>query len=126
MNKNRFRNIEWKILIYIIILISIGLLAMYSATTSTEFTEFKKQIIWISISIPILMTMIFIDYKLLAKFSIFFYVITIALLALVLLTESVNGARSWFNIGSFSLQPGEIGKIATILFLANIISKMRI
>lgn len=125
MNKKKLGNTEWKILIYVAILLIISLVALYSASTSTEFTEFKKQIIWIIVGIPILLTMMIIDYKILAKFSIIFYAISIILLILVLLTESINGARSWFNIGGFSLQPGEIAKIAVILLLSNTISKLR-
>lgn len=125
MNKKKLGNTEWKILIYVSILLIIGLVALYSASTSTEFTEFKKQIIWIIAGIPMLLFMMMIDYKILAKFSIVFYAISIILLILVLLTESINGARSWFNIGGFSLQPGEIAKIAVILLLSNTISKLR-
>lgn len=125
MNKKKLKNTEWKILIYVSLLLIIGLVALYSASTSTEFAEFKKQIIWIVIGIPILIVMMMVDYKLLARFSIVFYFISIVLLVLVLFTNEVNGARSWFNIGSFSFQPGEFSKIAVILFLANTISKMR-
>lgn len=126
MNKKRLKSAEWKILIYVSLLLIIGLIALYSASTSTEFAEFKKQIMWIAISIPILLFMMLVDYKILARFSVFFYAILIILLILVLLTERINGARSWFNIGGFSLQPGEIAKIAVILFVSNVISKMRI
>lgn len=126
MNKKKLKSTEWKILIYVALLLIIGLVALYSASTSTEFAEFKKQIMWIIISVPILLFMMIVDYKILARFSIFLYGISIILLILVLLTESINGARSWFNIGGFSLQPGEIAKIAVILFLANTISKMRL
>lgn len=126
MNKKKLKSTEWKILIYVVLLLIIGLIALYSASTSTEFAEFKKQIMWIIISVPILLFMMLVDYKILARFSIFLYGISIILLILVLLTESINGARSWFNIGGFSLQPGEIAKIAVILFLANTISKMRL
>lgn len=125
MNKKRLKNTEWKILIYVILLLIIGLIALYSASTSTEFDEFKKQIIWIAISIPLLFLMMFIDYKIIARFSGIYYIISILLLALVLLTEKINGASSWFNIGSFSMQPGEFAKIAVILFLASVISKFR-
>ena len=126
MNKKILKSAEWKILIYVSLLLIIGLIALYSASTSTEFAEFKKQIMWIAISIPILLFMMLVDYKILARFSVFFYAISIILLILVLLTERINGARSWFNIGGFSLQPGEIAKIAVILFVSNVISKMRI
>ena len=125
MNKRKFKKTEWKIISYVILLIIIGLVALYSATTGTEFAEFKKQIIWILIGIPIMLLMTFIDYRILSRFSIFFYGLSLLLLILVLLTSKINGASSWFNIGSFSLQPGEFAKIAVILFLANTINNLR-
>lgn len=125
MNKKKLKNTEWKILIYVTLLLIIGLIALYSASTSNEFSEFKKQIMWIAIGIPLLFLMMFIDYKILARFSLVFYIISIILLVLVLFTGKVNGASSWFNIGSFSMQPAEFAKIAVMLFLASTISSFR-
>lgn len=124
MNSKKIKNTEWKILVYVILLLIIGLVALYSASTSNDVTEFKKQIMWILIGIPLLLAMMFIDYRTLARFSPIFYGISLVLLVLVLFTSAVNGASSWFNIGSFSMQPAEFAKIAVILFLANTISKM--
>ena len=76
--------------------------------------------------IPLLFLMMFIDYRILARFSPIFYMISIIMLVLVLFTPAVNGASSWFNIGAFSMQPAEFAKIAVILFLASTISKFRI
>jgi cell division protein FtsW (lipid II flippase) len=126
MNRKKLKNTEWKILIYVTLLLIIGLIALYSASTSTEFAEFKKQLMWIGIGIPLLSLMMFIDYRLLARFSPILYITSIILLLLVLFTPAVNGATSWFNIGSFSMQPAEFAKIAVILFLASTISKLRI
>lgn len=126
MNKKKLKNTEWKILIYVTLLLIMGLIALYSASTSTEFAEFKKQIMWIAIGIPLLFLMMFIDYKIIARFSIVFYIISIVLLGLVLFTTAVNGASSWFNIGSFSMQPAEFAKIAVMLFLASVIDKFRL
>lgn len=125
MNKKKLKNTEWKILIYVTLLLIIGLIALYSASTSNEFSEFKKQIMWIAIGIPLLFLMMFIDYKILARFSLVFYIISIILLVLVLFTGKVNGASSWFNIGLFSMQPAEFAKIAVMLFLASTISSFR-
>ena len=126
MNKKKLKNTEWKILIYVTLLLIMGLVALYSASTSNEIEEFKKQIMWIAIGTPLLFLMMFIDYRLLAKLSPIFYIISIILLVLVLFTSAVNGATSWFNIGLFSMQPAEFAKIAVILFLASVISKLRI
>lgn len=125
MNLSRLKNIEWRILIYVIILLIIGLVALYSASTSTEFEEFKKQIIWIIVGIPILIFMMIADYNILARFSIWFYGMAILLLIAVLFTPRINGARSWFVIGQTTLQPAEFTKVAVILFLSSTICGLR-
>ena len=39
----------------------------------------------------------------------------------VLFTEPINGASSWFSVGSVSIQPGEIAKITLILGLGKLL-----
>jgi len=124
MNRKQLKNAEWSILICAIILILIGLFALASASKSAEMEDLKKQSIWVIISIPILVVTSIVDYRSFAKMSIFFYAVSIILLIAVLLTSAINGATSWFNLGSMSLQPAEFAKIAVVLFLANIMSKM--
>lgn len=124
MNKKYLKNTEWSILICTIILISIGLLALYSASKSSELGDLKKQVLWVIISIPVLIITTLVDYKIIAKLSIGLYILSIILLIAVLLTSAINGATSWFNIGTISIQPAELAKIAVVLFLANIMSKM--
>lgn len=124
MSKKQLKNIEWSILICTIILILVGLFALYSASKTSELEEFKKQLIWIAISIPVLIVIMFIDYRIIAKSSMVLYISSIILLVFVLLTSAINGATSWFNIGSVSIQPAEFAKVAVVLFLANIMSKM--
>lgn len=47
MNKKELKNTEWSILICTIILIAIGLFALYSASKSSELEDLKKQAIWV-------------------------------------------------------------------------------
>ena len=90
MKKNIFKNVEWGILICTILLTLIGTVALFSATQNTEYDEFKKQIMWIFISIPFLIMAIVIDYESIAKVSPVFYGVFLILLIAVLFTESVN------------------------------------
>ena len=116
---------EWGLLIVAIILSAIGLVALFSATQETEYDEFKKQIIWIVVSIVAMIITMCIDYEFLVKISPVCYGVIIILLIAVLFTEPINGATSWFDIGAFSFQPGEFAKIFVILFLAFVISKIQ-
>lgn len=111
MNKKQLKNAEWSILICTTILIVIGLFALCSASKASDLEDLKKQAIWVIISIPILIITIFADYKLIAKLGIGFYIVSIILLIIVLLTSAINGATSWFNFGPISIQPAEFAKI---------------
>lgn len=124
MKKRLSKNIEWSILICTILLVIIGLIALFSATQSAEYDEFKKQMLWIGISIPFIIAFVIIDYETIAKISPIFYGVIIILLVGVLFTEPINGATSWFSIGSATLQPAEFAKIILIFFLSFIMSKM--
>lgn len=125
MQKKMFKNFEWGILICTIILLAIGLVALFSATQNSDYEEFKKQIMWIGISIPVIAVVIFVDYEILAKISPVIYGLSLISLVAVLFTEPINGATSWFNIGPFSFQPAEFAKIAVVLFMANVIVKLQ-
>lgn len=125
MQKKMFKNFEWGILICTIILLAIGLVALFSATQNSDYEEFKKQIIWIGISIPVIVVVILVDYEILAKISPVIYGLSLISLVAVLFTEPINGATSWFNIGPFSFQPAEFAKIAVVLFMANVMVKLQ-
>ena len=125
MRKRELKNMELGILVVAIILSIIGIVALFSATQETEYDEFSKQIIWLVVSLIAMVIIMFIDYNLLLKASPVLYGLAIILLIAVLFTKPVNGATSWFNIGAFSLQPGEFSKVAVILFLTFVITKIQ-
>lgn len=126
MNREKFKNVEWWILILSILLCIIGCVALYSTTQSDNFGDLKKQLIWIGISLFIMIAVTFIDYRILVKISPILYGLSIILLIVVLFTKSINGASSWFNIGAFSLQPAEFAKVAVILFLAYVVTRVQV
>ena len=125
MSKKILKNMDWGVLVCIIILLTIGLIALFSATQSTDYEEFKKQIMWIAISFPVMIILIFIDYSTISKISPILYVIMLIALIAVLFTDSINGATSWFNIGAISIQPAEFAKVIVIIALATYISKIQ-
>ena len=125
MNR-KLKNVEWWILVLAILLCIVGFVALYSATQSDNFEYLRKQIIWFVISLVIMIIISFIDYKILVKISPILYGLSLLLLVAVLFTKSINGASSWFNIGGFSLQPGEFAKATVILFLSYVIARLQI
>ena len=109
-----------------IILFAIGLIALFSATQETDLSEFRKQIIWFAMSIPVVLIVMFIDYNNIAKLAPVFYGLFIVMLIAVLFTKPVNGARSWFEItDTLKFQPSELAKIFIIISLSVLIVKLQ-
>lgn len=118
MRKKLLKNMDWGVLICVLLLIGVGLVALFSTTQNSEYAEFIKQIKWFAISVPIFILVIIIDYDKILKIAPVLYGASLFLLVLVLFTDPINGASSWFSIGGFSFQPSELGKIALVLFMA--------
>ncbi len=127
MKNKKIKNTEWSVLVVSLFLFIIGLVALFSATQSTEYEEFKKQIQWFLLSIPFLILVSLVDYNIIIKFSPLFFIVLISALVGVLFTKPINGATSWFKIGDFlAIQPSELGKIVAILFWAMILNKLQL
>ena len=91
-------------------------------------TLFLKQFIFYSLGLGIIYLLQKIPINYIEKLSIFFYLFTLILLAGIFLVPSnfapiVNGARSWYNLGLFTLQPSEFGKIATVAMVSMLIKE---
>lgn len=106
-------------------LISIGLVAIYSATYANEqvAANFNKQLIAASIGIFVVLTIMYLPPKYLSMSSYGFYILVMVLLIAVLfLGKKIKGQVSWFNIGGFGVQPSEFAKVATIMALSYFLS----
>lgn len=90
MNKKLLKNLDWGVLICSLLLLAIGLIALFSTTQSTGHAEFTKQLQWFAISIPFLIIFTVIDYNKIAKFSPLAYGVFLFLLVIVLFTEEIN------------------------------------
>ena len=89
-------------------------------------SEFKKQLLWAVVSIPIVVIVMFVDYNTLAKSASFLYIIFVILLTGVLFTKPINGARSWYVITqNLRFQPSELAKVVVIVFLSTMIVKIQ-
>lgn len=112
----------------------IGWLNIYSAVYNEDHSSifdlsqnYGKQLIWILTSIVIAIFILIIDSKFYEAFAIPGYVLSLLLLVAVLVFgKEVAGSKSWFEIGSFRLQPAEFTKMATALALARFLSAVNI
>ena len=71
MSKQFFKNLEWKVLICSLLLLAIGLFALYSATINKGLIDFTKQVRWFVVSIPVLLFFTFVDYNKIFRVFVF-------------------------------------------------------
>ena len=69
------------------------------------------------------------DYRVLERYKYVFGVTALGAAsscrALPVIGEPINGSRLWIHVGSLQFQPGELGKIALIVFLAAYLREKR-
>jgi rod shape determining protein RodA len=119
-------------LVALIGLMLIGASFVYSATMVSESARLApwynqswfRQIVWYVIGTGAAAALCCLDYHTLARFAMIVYWCAVLLLVLVLFFGTVRfGARRWFDLGFFSLQPSEFAKIAFILAQAHFLSR---
>ena len=118
----KFRNYNFRLVIFVIALGLIGYLAVGSAQESLK----QRQMFGIVLGIGLMLFLSLVDYTIYRYLYWLLYIANIVLLALVLspLGVEVNGSKRWINIG-FQFQPSELAKILLILFFAQFIMKYR-
>ncbi|MCX8058528.1 MAG: rod shape-determining protein RodA [Spirochaetes bacterium] len=120
-----FSNFDYIIFITSIILIVMGLFAVYSSTYNYKQLEdrFIKQFIFFLIGLASGIFLLFINYKKIADNSMLLYIALIFLLIITLVFgKRINGSKSWLSIFGLGIQFSELGKIIIILFLSKYIS----
>ena len=125
------KGVDWWLVMIYILLVTFGWMNIYAANFNPETqvffsvdAEYFKQLIWIGITALSAGIIMLIDSKFYVNASILLYVISMALLAVVLVVgKEVNGARSWFEVGFIRFQPAEVAKMSTALMVARIMSR---
>ncbi|NOX66012.1 MAG: rod shape-determining protein RodA [Chlorobi bacterium] len=108
-----------------IILIVVGLLAIYSSTYNhpTAKGNFNKQLVFAVVSVVIFFIVYLLPARTFRVVAIPTFLISLGLLAAVIfMGKTVYGAKSWMSLGPIGFQPSEFAKIGTILFLAHWLS----
>jgi cell division protein FtsW (lipid II flippase) len=106
---------------------AIGITEIYRLGDADAF----RQGIWIVIGVASFAATLFAlhkDYRVLERYKYVFGVTAIVLLflpRLPVIGETINGSRLWIHVGSLQFQPGELGKIALVVFLAAYLRERR-
>ena len=111
---------HWPLLLVVLCSSLMGLLFLGSAGEGSE--RVAKQCLWLAAGLGAMAAVTFVDYHHLLRGAREIYAFVLFLLVLILFARPVSGARSWFRLGFFSVQPSEFMKPALILLLARILS----
>lgn len=131
-NKNLIQNLDWVVIAIYLVLVFFGWLNIYAAVYDGEHSSifdfscrYGKQIIWIGAALLIALFVIILDPKFFTQTSYVIYAVFIAMLVAVLAIGSeTKGAKSWFGVGDFGIQPSEFAKAATALALSKLLSSI--
>lgn len=121
-----FQYIDKPLLLLYVALTLIGWIAIYAAVYNEEHQSifdlsqnYGKQLVFIGSSYLILTIILALDFRIYEGVAPFVYLTTLVLgIAVIFFAREVNGARAWFEIGSFRFQPAEFMKMATALMVA--------
>ncbi|MES2387700.1 MAG: rod shape-determining protein RodA [Bacteroidota bacterium] len=130
------RNLDWTTVFIYLIMVTLGWMNIYAAVldapTGTDDAVQQsifdlglnsgKQLLWIGTSLFLALMIMVIDYKFYETFAYVIYgLVIVSLLGVLAIGSVVAGSKSWFEIGSFRVQPAEFAKFATALALARYI-----
>ena len=118
---------DWISVLLFNLLVLIGIVSIYSATYNENQTHvfqtfYGKQALWFAFSYVLIILISFLSLKSIKNNASLLYLIGLGLLILVLIVgANINGNKSWFRFGSFSIQPAEFVKLLTVLGLAKLL-----
>jgi rod shape determining protein RodA len=131
--ENVAANFDRPLLIMYLLLLFMGWANIYSAAYDADHTsifdqskEYGKQAVWMGISLVLGASMLLVRGDLIRDIAYGVYGGVLLLLAAVLVFgKEVNGAKAWFGVGSFGIQPAEFAKFATSLALTRYLSGLK-
>lgn len=132
MKKSRIRYFDYSLLFLVIFLVCFGLVMLYSTSSYNGQIKFgdgafylKKQVFATGLGFATMLIVARIDYHFWKPFWLLAYLVALGLCTVVMFVgEEYNGSKRWLKIGPISFQPSEVAKLAIIIFLATIISRM--
>jgi rod shape determining protein RodA len=112
------RHIDGALLCAVGLLLSLGLVVLYSAA-GASLAKVNSQLINFAVALGLMWLVANIPPQHLARLALPMYLLgTVLLIGVALFGDVVNGARRWLNVGITRIQPSELMKIAVPLMLA--------
>jgi len=113
-------------------LVCASVVMVYSASAVIALERFEqpylfvtKQLMWSMLGMALLSLVMRVDYRVYRHEKLQWTLIGIVavLLIAVLFAGKINGSRRWFAIGPLGIQPSELAKLVSILFVAAVLER---
>jgi rod shape determining protein RodA len=122
----RAPRIDWILLLAVLGLVTLGSLLVWSATshradlTGGDTTAYlQRQMVNVAIGLVLMVIVLATDHRWVRIVAPFVYLASVIGLVLVLVMGStINGSRSWLQLGGMSIQPSEFAKLAVVIGMA--------
>ncbi len=108
-------------------LVAVSIVMVYSASALVALERFQqpylfvtKQVMWALLGVAVLSIVMKVDYRVYRNDTLMWTLLAVVAVLLigVLFSPPVNGAKRWFAIAGFGIQPSELAKVAAIAFTA--------
>ena len=122
----RMPRLDWVLMIAVLALAVLGTLLVWSATSQREHLTggdsrayLSKQLVNVVIGLVLMLVVLATDHRWVRIVAPLVYLGSIVGLVLVLaMGSTVNGSRSWLEVGGLSIQPSEFAKLAVVIGMA--------
>jgi rod shape determining protein RodA len=126
----KFLRLQWILFIVMALVAALGVFFIESATHMNPSLQLRdsahRQLTWMGVAVCVFFVTSLINYRLWIRFGWALYLAAIAILLSVLaFGVEINNSKSWIQIGSQSVQPAELCKIAFIIAMAWLIHSLR-
>lgn len=129
-DRRQILHLNWGLALTAVLLFTVGIVNLYSASGIRSedgiilSSYYRKQIIWGGMGLIAMVVCTLVDYRLMERLSLPIYFVAVLLLCMVpLFGKTFGGAKRWLDLGFFSLQPGEIAKVAVLIIGAKYLSR---
>lgn len=96
----------------------------YSGANNDSFYYLKKQLVYLLIGYPVMLTVSMIDYRLIERLrSVFLAVSVLLLIAVLLWGQDLNGGKRWLPVAGITIQPSELAKFGLMIFMCSYMSR---
>jgi len=122
------RDIDWGMLVIVLIICALGVVQIFSAAIGTQWQDaWWKQIIWVVVGLFLMWVCTAVDYHTLMTRVWALYVLSLILLLAVLVAgKQAFGSTRWIPLApGFHLQVSEFVKLVIILLVARFMTELR-